>query len=108
MTAQSSASDGHNIIHVGGITAVVVPLDEYRVLAAVKNRASAAAIEQAETDAAIAGQQAREAAGRPGGTISPEVVVAEVHGRDPAPAGYDPHAGDQHERGRTAGQGPAR
>jgi len=68
------------MIRLGGETAVVVPLDEYRLLAALRERASAAEIEEAEIDAAIAEHEAWKAAGRPGGTISHEAAMAELLG----------------------------
>src|ERR1700721_1205764 len=56
MSAQPEEHGGsHDVIHLGGETAVVVPLDEYRMLAALRDRASADEIEEAEIDAAIAG-----------------------------------------------------
>jgi hypothetical protein len=73
-------SDDHDMIHLGGETAVVVPLPEYRMLAALREHASAEEIEEAEIDAAIAEHEAWKAAGRPGGTISHEVVMAELLG----------------------------
>ena len=63
MSAQPE--DGRELIHLGGETSVVVPLEEYRVLRALKDRASAEAIEEAEFDAAIAGHEAWKAAGCP-------------------------------------------
>jgi hypothetical protein len=41
MTAQPSDPDGHDIIHLGGQAAVVVPLEEYRTLMALKGRCQA-------------------------------------------------------------------
>lgn len=72
--------DGHDVIHLGGEAAVVVPLHEYRMLAALRERASAAEIEDAELDAAIAEHEAWKAAGRPGGTISHKAASAELLG----------------------------
>ena len=46
------------MIHLGGETAVVVPLGEYRMLAALRERASAEEIEEAGIDAAIAEHEA--------------------------------------------------
>jgi hypothetical protein len=40
--------DGHDVIHLGGETAVVVPLHEYSMLAALRERASAEEIEEVE------------------------------------------------------------
>ena len=61
------------MIHLGGETAVVVPLHEYRMLAALEERASAAEIE-----AAIAEHEAWKAAGRPGGIVPHEAAMAEL------------------------------
>ncbi len=81
MSARSSEhGDGHEMIHLGGETAVVVPLHEYRMLTALRERASAEEIEEAEINAAIAEHEAWKAAGRPGGTIPHEVVMAELLG----------------------------
>jgi hypothetical protein len=72
--------DDHEMIHLGGEAAVVVPLPEYRMLAALRERASAEEVEQAEIDAAIAEHEAWKADGRPGGTIPHEQVMAELLG----------------------------
>ena len=48
--------DGHDLIHLGGETAVVVPLHEYRMLETLRERASAEEIEEAEIEAAINAQ----------------------------------------------------
>ena len=72
--------DDHDVINLGGETAVVVPLHEYRMLAALRERASAAEIEEAEIDAAIAEHEAWKAVGQPGGTIAHEVAIAELLG----------------------------
>lgn len=74
---------GHDMIHLGGETAVVVPLPEYRMLTALRERASAEEIEVAEIDAAIAENEAWKAAGRPGGTISHEDAIAVLLGDGP-------------------------
>lgn len=50
------------------------------MLAALRERASAEEIEEAEIDAAIAEHEAWKAAGRPGATIPHEVVMAELLG----------------------------
>jgi hypothetical protein len=81
MSARPEEHGGsHDVIHLGGEAAVVIPLDEYRMLAALRDRASAGEIEEAEIDAAIAGHEAWKAAGRPGGTVSHEAAMAELHG----------------------------
>jgi len=65
MSARPEEHGGsHDVIHLGGETAVVIPLDEYRMLAALRDRASADEIEEAEIDAAIAEHEAWKAAGR--------------------------------------------
>ncbi len=66
MSAQPSQHDSHDVIRLGGETAVVVPVHEYRTLKALRDRASAEQVEQAEIDAAIAEHEAWKAAGRPG------------------------------------------
>jgi hypothetical protein len=79
MTAQpASAPDGHEQIHLGGETAVIVPLEEYRVLAALRAQATPEDIEEALFDAAIAEDRAWKAAGCPGGTIPHDEVMNEL------------------------------
>jgi len=81
MSARPEEHGGsHDVIRLGGETAVVVPLDEYRMLAALRKRASADEIEEAEMDAAIAEHEAWKASGRPGGTVSHEAAMAELLG----------------------------
>jgi hypothetical protein len=80
MSARPEEHGGHDVIHLGGETAVVVPQHEYRVLATLKERASAKEIEEAEIEAAIAEHEAWKAAGRPGGTIPHEAAEAELLG----------------------------
>jgi len=70
----------HEMIHLGGEAAAIVPLNELRKLKALERRATAGEIEDAEFDAAIAEHEAWKAAGRPGGTIPHEVVMAELLG----------------------------
>jgi hypothetical protein len=79
-TRPAEPGDGHDVIHLGGETAVVVPLHEYRMLETLRERASAEEIEEAEVEAAIAEHEAWKAAGRPGGTIPHEAAVAELLG----------------------------
>jgi hypothetical protein len=69
MTAQASGPAGigpHEVIHLGGEAAVVVPVVEYRRLRALEQMASPQEREDAE--AAVALEEYREwsAAGRPG------------------------------------------
>jgi hypothetical protein len=78
MSAQPEEHDGHELIHLGGQTAVVVPLTEYRAMKALADRATPAEREEAWMDAAIAEAEEWKAAGRPGGTIPHELVVAEM------------------------------
>ena len=72
MSAQPSEHDSHDVIRLGGETAVVVPMHEYHTLKALRDRASAEQVEEAEIDAAIAEHEAWKAAG-------PEVARG-VHG----------------------------
>src|SRR5689334_25220482 len=80
MSAQPSEQDSHDVIRLGGETAVVVPVHEYRMLKALRDRASAEQVEEAEIDAAIAEHEAWKAAGRPG-SKSHDVFMTEVSGR---------------------------
>jgi hypothetical protein len=57
----------------------VVPVHEYHTLKALRDRASAEQVEEAEIDAAIAEHEAWKAAGRPG-LKSHEEFMAEVLG----------------------------
>jgi hypothetical protein len=66
VSAQPSQHDSHDVIRLGGETAVVVPVREYHTLKAPRDRASEQ-VEEAEIDAAIAEHEAWKAAGRPGG-----------------------------------------
>jgi hypothetical protein len=69
MTAQPagpSESGPHEMIHLGGETAVVVPLAEYRRLQALDQLASPHEREGAEAAAALAEYREWSAAGRPG------------------------------------------
>ena len=58
---------------------MVVPLHEYHTLKALRDRASAEQVEEAEIDAAIAEHKAWKAAGRPGPKWHEE-FMAEVFG----------------------------
>ncbi len=75
MSAQASEHDGHGVIHLGGETAVVVPMHEYRTLKALKDRATPGELDEAETDAAIAGYEEWVAAGRPGEMTHEEAMT---------------------------------
>jgi hypothetical protein len=79
MSAQPSEIDGHDVIRLGDETAVVVPIEEYRLLRALRDRASAEDVEEAEMDAVVAQHEAWVAAGRPGAR-SHEDVMAELLG----------------------------
>lgn len=82
MSAQpDDIASGHDVIHLGGEAAVVVPLTEYRAMKALADRATPEEREDAWFDAAIAEAQEWEAAGRPGGTIPHELVMAEMEAR---------------------------
>jgi len=71
--------DQHDLIHLGGETAVVVPVDEYRRLRALEHRASADDLDAAEADAVLQQHDEWVAAGRPG-ALSHEEVMAELLG----------------------------
>ena len=79
MSAQPSQHDSHDVIRLGGERVVVVPVHEYHTLKALRDRASAEQVEEAEIDAAIAEHEAWKAAGRPG-LKSHEEFMAEVFG----------------------------
>lgn len=80
MSAQSAESgDQHDVIHLGGEAAVVVPMDEYRRLRALERRASAEDLEAAEADAVLQAHREWVAAGRPG-AVSHEEAMAELLG----------------------------
>ena len=69
MTAQPAGSAGagqHEVIHLGGEAAVVVPVAEYRRLRALEQLASPQEREDAETAAALDEYREWSAAGRPG------------------------------------------
>ena len=57
------SGDAHEIIHLGGETAVVVPLDEYRRLRHDAHRAQLIELADEEEAAAVAAFRARQAAG---------------------------------------------
>jgi hypothetical protein len=69
MTAQAAGPAGagpHEVIHLGGESAVVVPEAEYRRLRALDQMASPQEREDAETAAALEEYREWSAAGRPG------------------------------------------
>jgi hypothetical protein len=71
--------DQHDVIHLGGETAVVLPLHEYRRLSALERRASAEDLEAAEADAVLQAHDEWVAAGRPG-AMSHQEFMAELLG----------------------------
>jgi hypothetical protein len=79
MSAQPS--DDHDIIHLGSETGVVVPMHDYRTLLALRDRASAQEIDQAETDAAIAEYEEWVAVGRPGELTHEQAMARLLTGR---------------------------
>ncbi len=69
MTAQPAGAAGagpHEVIHLGGEAAVVVPVAEYRRMRALERLASPREREDAETAAALEDYREWSAAGRPG------------------------------------------
>jgi hypothetical protein len=54
----------YEVIHLGDQTAVVVPVADFLRLRALERHASAAELEDAEDEAALADWQARDAVGR--------------------------------------------
>lgn len=80
VTAQPAVDPGqHDIIHLGGETAVVLPMHEYRRLRALEHRASAEDLDAAEADAVLQGHDEWVAAGRPGAMLH-EAFMAELLG----------------------------
>lgn len=78
MNVRRSDLDGYSIIRLGGETAVVVPLDDYRLLAALRARASSGDLDEALFDAAIAQDEERKAAGRNEETIPHDQAMAQL------------------------------
>jgi hypothetical protein len=64
---------GHDVIHLGGETAVVVPLVEYRLLKLLKDHASAEEVQEAGV---IAAHLADKAAGTVTGVSDDELDAA--------------------------------
>lgn len=82
MTAQPSGPvDGHDVIHLGDETAVVVPMHEYRTLKALRDRAEPGELDEAEIAATIAEHQEWVAAGRPGEMSHEEAMARLLTGR---------------------------
>ena len=71
--------DPLDLIHLGGETAVVLPMYEYRRLRALERRASAEDLDAAEADAVMQGHDEWVAAGRPG-AMSNDEFMAELLG----------------------------
>jgi hypothetical protein len=82
MSVQPSGPvDGHDVIRLGDETAVVVPIEEYRTLRALRDRASAEEIEEAEMDAVVAQHKAWVAAGCPGARSHEDFMAALLGGQ---------------------------
>lgn len=64
--AEAANVGPHEVIHLGGEAAVVVPVAEYRRLRALEQIASAREREDAETAAALEEYREWSASGRPG------------------------------------------
>lgn len=67
-----------NTVEIGGEKAIVIPLIEYRAMKALADAATAEEREEAWFEAAIAEAEEWKAAGRPGGTVPHELVMAEI------------------------------
>jgi hypothetical protein len=81
MTAQPASDPGPDeVIHLGGKAAAVVLLADLRLLQAVRQHASAEALQQAGIEAALTAHQEWVAAGRPG-AVSHEEAMAELLGQ---------------------------
>jgi hypothetical protein len=72
-------AERHDVIRLGGEEAVVVPIAEYRLLSALRERATPEEIEEAEGEALLAGYDEWVARGRPGAK-SHEEFMAEILG----------------------------
>jgi hypothetical protein len=70
----ADSAEPYEVIHLGGETAVIVPLAELRRLRAVERHASAEALEDAEVDATLNGHDAWVREGRPGARPHDEVM----------------------------------
>lgn len=78
-TSPASVVDEHEVIHLGGEVAAIVPLDEFRRLKALERAATPQALDEAEAAAVSAALDEWEAAGRPGAK-SHEEFMAEILG----------------------------
>jgi len=72
--------DQYDVIHLGGETAVVVPVDEYQRLRALERHASAEDLDAAEADAILQRHRDWVAAGRPGARSHEEVMAELLRG----------------------------
>ena len=81
MSAQPAEyGDQYDLVHLGGETAVVVPVAEYRRLRALERRASAEDLDVAEADAILQRHQECVAAGRLGARSHEEVMAGLLSG----------------------------
>lgn len=69
----------YEVVHLGGETAVVVPVTDFLPLQALHRQASAEDLEETEIEATLAAHRAWVAAGRPG-ALSHEEAMAELPG----------------------------
>jgi len=75
MSARQPELDGYSVIRMGGETAVVVPIDEYRRLKALESHATSVELEEAEAEALLAEYDEWVAAGRPGAMTHEEAMA---------------------------------
>ncbi|MEV4252803.1 hypothetical protein AB0J52_06495 [Spirillospora sp. NPDC049652] len=76
---EEAAAEPYEVIHLGGQAAAIVPLDDLRHLKALKEHASAEALDQAAAAAASAELDEWITAGRPGEKTHEE-FMAEILG----------------------------
>lgn len=76
----ADSAEPYEVIHLGGEAAAIVPLAELRRLRAVERHASPEVLEDAETEATLAGHDEWVKAGRPGAR-SHDDVMAELLGQ---------------------------
>ena len=85
MTAQPTGhpdpDEPHEVIHLGGETAAIVPLTGLRRLQALARRAAAELLEQAEIEATLAAHREWVDAGRPGAISHEEAMAALLSSR---------------------------
>jgi len=76
MSAQPAGpGERHEVIHLGGMEAAIVPIDDYLRLRAIERRASPEAREEAGIEASIAAHERWVAAGRPGARSHADVMA---------------------------------